>query len=420
MKKLTLQEIANTCGGTLTQPQYANKTITAITTDSRRAADNTLFIPLKGERADGHDFILQTFQSGAVCSLSEKEIDTENPVIMVESCYQAIKDIAEYYRSLFNIPVIGITGSVGKTSTKEMIASVLSQSYNVHKTQGNFNNELGVPLTIFGLEEEHQVAVVEMGISDFGEMTRLSKIVKPTISVITNIGDCHLSTITAVNGSSPVFYGINKGNNTYYSENINNMGIKGISCTLCTPTNRLEVTIPAIGTYMVANALVAVAIGEYLGMEPAQIKKGVESYKTVGSRDGVIETEYITVIDDCYNANPVSVKGGIDTLTNFSGRTVCVLGDMKELGANSRQLHCDTGKYAKDKGVDVLVAVGNDAVDIAEGAKGGNTAVYYFENVAEAIDSLKNIIKKNDTVLVKASRAMRLEQVVNALKELKV
>lgn len=454
MKKLTLQEIANACGGTLTQPQYANKTITAITTDSRRAADNTLFIPLKGERADGHDFILQTFQSGAVCSLSEKEIDTENPVIMVESCYQAIKDIAEYYRSLFNIPVIGITGSVGKTSTKEMIASVLSQSYNVHKTQGNFNNELGVPLTIFGLEEEHQVAVVEMGISDFGEMTRLSKIVKPTISVITNIGDCHLenlgdrngvlkaktemfkylakdgrvflngddshlSAVTAVNGSSPVFYGINKGNNTYYSENINNMGIKGISCTLCTPTNRLEVTIPAIGTYMVANALVAVAIGEYLGMEPAQIKKGIESYKTVGSRDGVIETEYITVIDDCYNANPVSVKGGIDTLTNFSGRTVCILGDMKELGANSRQLHCDTGKYAKDKGVDVLVAVGNDAVDIAEGAKGGNTAVYYFENVAEAIDSLKSIIKRNDTVLVKASRAMRLEQVVNALKELK-
>ena len=171
---------------------------------------------------------------------------------------------------------------------------------------------------------------------------------------------------------------------------------------------------------MVANALVAVAIGEYLGMEPAQIKKGVESYKTVGSRDGVIETEYITVIDDCYNANPVSVKGGIDTLTNFSGRTVCILGDMKELGANSRQLHYDTGKYAKDKGVAVLVAVGNDAVDIAEGAKGGNTAVYYFENVAEAIDSLKSIIKRNDTVLVKASRAMRLEQVVNALKELKV
>lgn len=242
---------------------------------------------------------------------------------------------------------------------------------------------MGVPLTIFGLEESHQVAVIEMGISDFGEMTRLSKIVKPTICVITNIGDCHLenlgdrngvlkaktemfiyrdsqgkiflngddthlSTVTDVNGTVPVFYGLNK-DNAYYSENINNQGVKGVSCTLCTPKNKINVTIPAIGTYMVSNALVAVAIGEYLGMNIDEIAKGVESYKTVGSRDGVIETDFITIIDDCYNANPVSVKGGIDTLTNFKGRKVCILGDMKELGTNSRQLHFGTGEYAKDK-----------------------------------------------------------------------
>ncbi len=453
MKKLTLSEIAQACKGTLTQPKYGNLTITSITTDSRKVCKSCLFIPLKGERADGHDFIEQTFEAGVTCTLSEKEIETDKPVIVVESCYQAIKDIAEFYRSLFNIPVIGVSGSVGKTSTKEMIASVLGAKYDVLKTQGNFNNELGVPLTLFGLEEHHQVAVVEMGISDFGEMTRLGKMVKPTICVITNIGDCHLenlqdrngvlkaktemfihrsknasvflngddthlATVTDVEGTKTVFYGLNSSN-TYYGENIDNQGVKGIKCTLCTPKNKIDVTIPAIGTYMVSNALVAVAIGEQLGMTAHEIAKGVESYKTVGSRDGVIENGYITIIDDCYNANPVSVKGGIDTLTNFKGRRVCILGDMKELGTNSKQLHFETGEYAKKKSVDVLVAIGEAACDISQGAKGGNTQVYYFADVPTAVDSLKDIICRGDTVLVKASRAMKLETVVDALKNIK-
>lgn len=453
MKKLTLLEIAKACNGKLTNLDYGDLYITSITTDSRKVCENCLFIPLKGERVDGHDFIQQTFESGVTCSLSEKKIETNKPVIMVESCYQAVKDIAEYYRSLFDIPVIGVSGSVGKTSTKEMIASVLAQSFNVHKTQGNFNNELGVPLTIFGLEEHHQVAVIEMGISDFGEMTRLSKIVKPTVCVITNIGDCHLeklidrngvlkaktemfkyrrknsaiflngddthlSTVTNVEGTKPVFYGID-GKNAYYGENINNRGVNGIECALCTPTEKINVTIPAIGTYMVSNALVAVAVGEHLGMNLDKIAQGVQSYKTVGSRDGVIETGYITIIDDCYNANPVSVKGGIDTLTNFKGRKICVLGDMKELGTNSKQLHFDTGKYVKDNNIDVLLAVGTDAKDIAKGAEEGATSVYYFETVPKALERLNDIVEKGDTVLVKASRAMKLENVVNALKEFK-
>lgn len=452
MKKLSLLEIAQACNGRLTKPQYGNLTITYITTDSRKACENSLFIPLQGERVDGHDFILQTFEAGVTCSLSEKSVETDKPVIMVDSCYQAIKDIAEYYRSLFDIPVIGISGSVGKTSTKEMIASVLGAKFNVLKTQGNFNNELGVPLTLFGLEEHHQVAVVEMGISDFGEMTRLSKMVKPTACVITNIGDCHLenlidrngvlkaktemfihrskgasiflngddnhlATVAQVDNTKTVFYGITN-KNSYYGDNIDNQGIQGIKCTLCTPKNRIDVTIPAIGTYMVANALVAVAIGEQLGMTAEEIAKGVESYKTVGSRDGVIQSQYITIIDDCYNANPVSVKGGIDTLVNLKGRKVCILGDMKELGTNSKQLHFETGEYAKNKNVDVLVAIGEDAHHIAQGAENGNTQVYYFTNVQSAIEQLESIICKDDVVLVKASRAMKLETVVNALSNL--
>lgn len=452
MKNLKLSEIAKACNGILTKPEYADISICSITTDSRKACKGCLFIPLRGEHSDGHDFILQTFEAGAQCSLSEKEIDTDHPIIMVDSCYQAIKDIAEYYRSLFDIPIIGVSGSVGKTSTKEMIYAVLKQNFNVHKTQGNFNNELGVPLTIFGLEEYHQVAVIEMGISDFGEMTRLSKIVKPTICVITNIGDCHLEnlvdrngvlkaktemftyrdkngavflngddkhllTVTAIQNTIPVMYGLNSSN-TYFAKDIDNKGVNGISCTLCTPKNKINVNIPAIGTYMVANALVAVAIGEYLGMNSEAIAKGVESYKTVGSRDGVIENGYITIIDDCYNANPVSVRGGVDTLSNFKGRRICILGDMKELGKNSKQLHFNTGEYVKAKNIDVLVAIGIDAIDIAEGAKGGSTNVIYFETVQRALSELKKIVNKGDTILVKASRAMKLENIVNALKKI--
>ena len=452
MKKLTLSAIAAACNGTLNDIRYGELYITAITTDSRKIGERSLFIPLKGSKVDGHDFIMKTFSNGAVCCLSEKEIETDRPVILVKSCYQAIKDIAEYYRSLFNIPFIGISGSVGKTSTNEMVSSVLSEQFDVHKTQGNFNNELGVPLTLFGLEEHHQAAVIEMGISDFGEMTRLSKMVKPDICVITTIGECHLenlgdkkgvlkaktemfsyrnksgavflngddellSAVKDVDGTKPVFYGL-KDNflNTYYAENIDNRGEEGISCTLCTPKTDINVTIPAIGTYMVSNALVAVAIGEYLGMTAECMAEGVESYKTVGSRDGVIKTENLTIIDDCYNANPISIKGGIDNLSNFKGRKIAVLGDMKELGKNSRQLHFEVGEYVKNSLTDVLVAVGKDALDIAEGGKGGNTQVYYFETVKEALEKLSDIVQKNDNVLVKASRAMKLENVVEYLK----
>ena len=192
MKKLTLSEIAQACNGTLTQPQYGDLTIASITTDSRKATESCLFIPLKGERVDGHDFIQQTFEAGVTCTLSEKEIETDKPVIMVESCYQAIKDIAEYYRSLFNIPVVGVSGSVGKTSTKEVIASTLAEKYNVLKTEGNFNNEIGLPLTILKIRDHHEIAVIEMGISHFGDMKPLGIIANPDICVITNIGYCHL------------------------------------------------------------------------------------------------------------------------------------------------------------------------------------------------------------------------------------
>ena len=193
MKPITLREIADACGGTLFgDPEI---TVTSIVTDSRKATEGSLFAAIRGARADGHRFIPMTAEQGAVCTLCEEAPEIDMPYILTQSTLVALKGIAEYYRSLFTIPFIGVTGSVGKTSTKELISSVLSQKYNVHKTAGNFNNELGVPLTLFGLEESHEAAVIEMGISGFGEMTRLSKMVRPDISVITNIGCCHLENL---------------------------------------------------------------------------------------------------------------------------------------------------------------------------------------------------------------------------------
>lgn len=451
MKKIDLSQILKACNGEIYNCENPeNVMINNITTDSRNIKKHCLFIPLKGESFDGHDFIEKAFLSGAVCSLSEKNLNITNTYIKVNSCYQAIKDIAEFYRTLFDIPFIGITGSVGKTSTKEMVAAVLGQKLKVHKTQGNFNNELGVPLTLFGLEEHHQVAVIEMGISGFGEMSRLSKMVKPDICIITNIGDCHLENlidkagvrkaktemfeylnkngkvflngdddylkeITNVNGQKPIFFGLNKGNQ-YFAAQVENKGADGISATLCYEKKQMSVTIPAIGNYMVLNALVAVAVGKYLELSDEEIAKGIKNYKTVGSRDGLIKTDFLTIIDDCYNANPNSVKGSIDTLLNFKGRKVCILGDMKELGEKSVELHKSVGEYAADKNVDLIITIGEQAKEIAIAAKAKGVLVKSFNTVEDSEKQLSSLLQKGDCVLVKASRAMRFEKVVALLK----
>lgn len=449
MITFTINDILKSSGGRYVGDESLKHTpVATVVTDSRKAGAGSCFAAIKGERSDGHAYIEQCFQNGAVCAICEEAPQNPSkPCVVVESTLIALKQVAELYRSLFNIPVVGITGSVGKTSTKEMVAAVLSQKFNVHKTQGNFNNELGVPITLFGLNESHTAAVVEMGISDFGEMTRLAKMARPTHCIITNIGNCHLENLhdrdgvlrakTEVfdymtgsrkvflngdddklitqqsrEGIDPVFFGINS-KNEYYAEDIKNNGENGISCTLVHNDRKIPVHIDAIGTYMVSNALAAFAVGESLGMTDEQIADGVAGYKTVGSRDNLIKTGRINIIDDCYNANPNSVMGAIDTLMNFSGRRVCILGDMKELGENELELHKKVGAYAKEKCVELLLAVGPLAKKIAEGF--GDGALWY-ETVDSLVENLSEIIKDGDSILVKASRAMRLERVVDALK----
>ena len=393
--------------------------ITSIVTDSRKAGKRSLFAAIKGARVDGHRFIPAVAEQGAVCVLCEEKPDTDIAYIKVESTLVALKGIAEYYRSLFTIPFIGITGSVGKTSTKEFISAVLAQKYNVHKTGGNFNNELGVPITLFGLEEEHEVAVIEMGISGFGEMTRLSKMVRPDICVITNIGYCHLENLGDRDGvlraKTEMFQYLSADGTIILCHDDDKLRTALIHRSRTDDPDdnaRIDVTIPTMGRHNVLNALCAMAVGTQLGLTPEEIKRGLESFENVGSRNHIIKTDTLTIIDDCYNANPTSTKAGLDTLSKLGGRKVAILGDMKELGADEIALHREVGAYAKEVGIDMLVAVGPLSEATAEGYGKG---AYYYATVERCIDRLKRYLRPGDTILVKASHSMRFERIVEAL-----
>ena len=453
MKNMTLGNIAAACGGIYHGTEAAKeKTIAEITTDSRKAGKDSLFVAIKGERVDAHKFIPAVFEQGALCVISEQELaDPAGAYIQVDSSLQAIKDIAEFYRKQLDIKVVGITGSVGKTSTKEMIASVLSEKYRVLKTLGNFNNELGLPLTVFRLREEDEIAVLEMGISHFGEMHRLSKIARPDICVITNIGQCHLeflgdrdgvlkakseifdylapagtivlngdddklATLQEVKGIQPVFFGIDS-DRMISATQIHSLGLKGIACRICTGQGDFDVTIPIPGYHMVYNALAGTAVGLSLGMTTEEIKRGIEKLESLSGRFHIIETDNYTVVDDCYNANPVSMKASLKVLGDALGRKVAILGDMGELGENEQQLHEEVGVAAGQQGIQMLICVGALSEGMAKAARETNPQmeVIHKQTLEEAIDSLPQYLKQGDTILVKASHFMHFEKIVEVL-----
>lgn len=460
MREMTLEHIAWACQGMYVGDSAKLQTkITGAVTDSRKVEKGCLFIPLKGARADGHDFIPEVIGKGAVAVLSERELtDCTVPYIRVKSSEQALKDIAAYYRSQLTIPIIGITGSVGKTSTKEMIASVLSEKYAVLKTEGNFNNEIGLPLTLLRIQEEHEAAVVEMGISDFGEMHRLAKMAKPDVCVITNIGICHLenlksrdgilqakseifdylkpsghivlngeddklSTIAEVSGVRPVFYGfLQDGDDSgirkeIYADEIQNCGLKGVKVQIHTPKGAIRVHIPIPGEHNVYNAMAATAVGLCLGMELPEIKEGIAHVETIGGRSNLMEVGGMVVIDDCYNANPVSMRASLDVLAYGLGRRVAVLGDMGELGENEKRLHYGVGVYAAEKQIDTIFCAGALSAEIARGARdAGAKQVFHYETREEMTAQLLKYLQEGDTVLVKASHFMEYPRVVEAIK----
>lgn len=454
MKGLTLRRIAEVCGGTyIGSEEDGGREVSGITTDSRKAEKGFLFAAIKGERADGHDFIPQVFEKGALCVISERRLfEPAGNYILVESTLHALKEIAQEYLEQLAILVVGITGSVGKTSTKEMIAAVLAQKYRVLKTAGNFNNELGLPLTVFRLCEEDEIAVLEMGISDFGEMHRLAKIAKPDTCVITNIGQCHLeflqdrdgilrakteifdflrqdghiilngdddklSTIEEVKGIRPVFFGIGTENDVY-ADRIEKRGLAGISCRIHTKQGSFTTLIPIPGIHMVMNALAGTAVGLHYGLTTEQIRAGIESLQPVSGRFNILQTEKYTIIDDCYNANPVSMKASLEVLQDGLGRKVAILGDMGELGEDEAKLHRGVGEFAGGLDIDCCICVGPLCQELADGVLSVNQKmeVIHLDNLQQLLGRLPEFVQEGDTVLVKASHFMHFEKVVEKLK----
>ena len=455
MKNMTLARIAEVTQGKLVLPagfeSAASKEIAGATNDNRKIEKDFLFIPMVGARVDGHDFIEDVFAKGALATLSERAL--ENPVgpyIQVEDTKVALKQIATAYRMELTIPVIGVIGSVGKTSTKEMLTSVLETKYRVLKTEGNFNNEIGLPLTICRIRDEHQVAVVEMGISDFGEMHRLGDIAKPNIVVMTNIGQCHLEFlknrdgilkaktevfehmpkdgIVILNGDDDklvnadtlglkkIFYGMNG-----QEVNATNVEPKGLSATQATITvegEGFDVQIPLPGSHNVMNALAATAVGKVLGLTIPEISKGLGKAETIAGRNNIITVRDVTIIDDCYNANPVSMKASIEVLGKAPGRSIAVLGDMGELGDDERQLHYEIGECLEANHIGYVFTVGELSEEINTSLSNCNSScmAHHYSNVDNMLDDLIPIIRGGDTILVKASHFMNFAHVVETIK----
>lgn len=456
MKNLTLENIALVCGGILCGGKgKKQQEISGVFIDSRKVEKRGLFVPLKGARVDAHNFIDEVMAQGSMATITEKELgEKPYPYIIVKSSLKAVQDIAAFYLKQLDIPVVGITGSVGKTSTKEMIAAVLSQKYQVLKTDGNFNNELGLPLTVFRLKESHEIAVLEMGIRNFGDMHQLANIARPNICVITNINACHLeflksldgvfkakteifdfippegniilngdddqlSSVDEIKGIRPVFFGI-KNHTSIWADEIMPRNLEGTYCKIHVGDESFTTFISIPGRHMVYNALAGTAVGLTCGLTLEEIKQGIEDFKTISGRLHIIETGNYTVIDDCYNANPMSMMTSLDVLADTVGRKVAILGDMGELGENQADLHRGVGVYATSLDVDLLICVGNLARYMAEAARTDSTTmeIQYFETKEKLIQGLPQLLKKTDTILVKASRFMKFENIVKYLNDL--
>ena len=432
---LTIDEIIKATGGQKSFAINAQATY-GVSTDSRRDVKGQLFIPISGPNFDGHNYIEDALAKGAVCALSERESDSNLPIIKVPSTRQALIDLAIYDRSRFTGPVVAITGSAGKTTTKEIIASVLSQKFKTLKTQGNFNNDIGLPLTLLGREDDHEAMVLEMGMNHRGEIRLLSKIGRPDICLITNIGDAHIENLGSREGileaKSEIFEGMRQGGTvilngddplltalpkvphagkTIYcrmadARQIKHNGLKGTSCII----SGASVEIPLPGSHMIMNALMAFAAGLELGLTPQEIAAGIKAVTPIGHRMAITEVgsgpSAITIVNDAYNASPPSMKAALDMLARAEGRKVCILGDMFELGEYAENMHKDVGRYAAEK-VDLFIAIGSLSKYMG--------AAHHFETKEAFLKEWQNFLLPGDTVLIKASRGMALETVAEEI-----
>ena len=448
MTPCTAREICAAVGGTLLQDSGAP--VTGVTTDSRAVQPGQLFIPLVGERFDGHAYISKALEGGAAGCLTAAAPETLLPgklYIQVADTRLALKALASWYRDKFDLPVVQVTGSAGKTTTKEMIASVLSQRYNTLRTEGNFNNDIGAPLTLLRLMPEHQAAVIETGMNHFGEIRYLGEMVRPDIAVITNVGDAHIENlgntrqgilrtkceifenltpegIAVLNGDDELLNtvtlpqtilrcGVGDGCGVRVTD-IDDRGLEGVACTVTIKGEHYRLTTSAPGRYMIYPMAMAAAIGRRLGLTREEIAAGVAAYTTVGSRMHLIRLPgERLVIDDCYNANPQSMAEGLRMLAASPAQhRVAVLGDMGELGQLTAQAHRDMGALTRRLGL-TAVAVGEKMHALTE----TDPQAQWFATVEEAMPAIRQLFTPGTAVLVKASHAMHFESIVKELEK---
>ena len=452
MQPMTVTEIAAVVSGVWWNPCEQVPAISAVSTDSRNITPGCLFLPWVGEQFDGHNFIdaaLDAGAAGCLCAKLPQDIRPDKVYIMVADTRLALRDMASAYRDKFDIPFVQITGSVGKTTTKEMIAAVLGAKLNVLKTPENFNNDIGTPLTLFGLSPEHQAAVIETGMNHFGEIEYLGAMVRPDIAVISNIGDAHIEYlgsrggilkakceifehlkddgIAILNGDDALLDTVTLpqriircGQSEHCQVRISDIldhGVNGITCTVTSEKDVYHLNIPAPGEHMAYAASIAVAVGEVLGLSKEEIIRGVAAYAPIGSRMHILRlSDGRVLLDDCYNANPQSVSAALEVLARTEcERRVAVLGDMGELGDLTEQAHFNAGALAAMLGIDFVVAIGSKAVKIADGAAMGGAEVLHFATREEAMPTLREQLQPHTTMLIKASHAMHFEEIVKEL-----
>ena len=452
MQPMTVTEIAAVVSGVWWNPCEQVPAISAVSTDSRNITPGCLFLPWVGEQFNGHNFIdaaLDAGAAGCLCAKLPQDIRPDKFYIKVADTRLALRDMASAYRDKFDIPFVQITGSVGKTTTKEMIAAVLGAKLNVLKTPENFNNDIGTPLTLFGLSPEHQAAVIETGMNHFGEIEYLGAMVRPDIAVISNIGDAHIEYlgsrggilkakceifehlkddgIAILNGDDALLDTVTLpqriircGQSEHCQVRISDIldhGVNGITCTVTSEKDVYHLNIPAPGEHMAYAASIAVAVGEALGLSKEEIIRGVAAYAPIGSRMHILRLSNGRVLlDDCYNANPQSVSAALEVLARTEcERRVAVLGDMGELGDLTEQAHFNAGALAAMLGIDFVVAIGSKAVKIADGAAMGGAEVLPFATREEAMPTLREQLQPHTTMLIKASHAMHFEEIVKEL-----
>ena len=449
MKCLKLSEIAKMTGGTLVG---GDLTVSGICIDSRLAEKGLLYIAIKGENFDGHSFTKSALENGATAAMIHHDVDCEGSFIRVEDTHKALMKFAHELRCLFDIPVVGLTGSVGKTTTKEMTWTVLSEKFNAIKTEGNLNNNIGLPRTLLRLEDDTEAAVIEMGMSNAGEISELSRITEPVCAIISNIGVSHMESLGSrenilkakleildglregcpviLNGDDPylvsakikdrpVFYfGIDDPICDFRAISIE-QNDDSTSFTVVYDGGTQNIVIPTIGIHNVYNALAAFAAGMQFGVTPEQAAAGLLKYVPSGMRQRMKDVKGIKFIEDCYNASPDSQRAALKMLSGVKAkRKIAVLGDMLELGKISVEAHENAGLLAAKNKIDVLMTYGTNSIATAENAvKCGVPLVKSFVDKKALADALFAELREGDAVLFKASRGMALEDVINDLYE---